>query len=62
MAGGVLKGGIVICQEHGVQFDVKTGKAVGEAKIGFMKIKVRDEESCVVRSKATTSWLENLNR
>jgi len=49
LAGGVLKGSTVTCPKHGAQFDVKTGKAVGEAKIGFIKMKVKDEESYVVK-------------
>jgi hypothetical protein len=28
---------------------LKTGKAVGKAKIGFIKIKVKDEESYTVK-------------
>lgn len=41
---GVLDGNVVKCPRHGARFDVKTGKAVGEAKIGFMKMKVGDEK------------------
>ena len=37
------RGSIVTCPKHGAQFDVKTGQAVSEAKIAFVKMKVRDE-------------------
>ncbi len=49
LAEGVLDGNVVICPKHGARFDVKTGKAVGEAKLGFMKIKVGDETSFPVK-------------
>lgn len=39
---GVLKDGIITCPKHGAKFDVKTGKAVGEAKMLLLKIKVKD--------------------
>ena len=46
---GVLEGGIVTCPRHGAQFDVRTGSAVGEAKILFIKTEVKDEESYQVK-------------
>jgi 3-phenylpropionate/trans-cinnamate dioxygenase ferredoxin subunit len=49
LAKGALEGGIVTCPRHGARFDVKTGQAVGEAKIAFMKMKVKNEESYVVK-------------
>ena len=53
LAQGVLEGSIVICPRHGARFDVKTGKAVGEAKIGFIKMKVKDEESYMIKVEGT---------
>jgi 3-phenylpropionate/trans-cinnamate dioxygenase ferredoxin subunit len=53
LAKGSLEGGIVTCPRHGAQFDVKTGQAVGEAKIGFIKMKVKDEESYTVKVDGT---------
>ena len=53
LAKGVLAGSIVTCPRHGARFDVKTGKAVGEAKIVFMKMKVKDEVSYVVKVEGT---------
>ena len=49
LAKGVLEGNIVTCPRHGAQFDVKTGQAVGNAKIAFMKMQVKDEASYVVK-------------
>jgi 3-phenylpropionate/trans-cinnamate dioxygenase ferredoxin component len=43
LAKGNLVGGIVTCPRHGAQFDAKTGQAVAEAKIAFVKMKVKDE-------------------
>ena len=53
LAKGVLEGSIVTCPRHGARFDVKTGKAVGEAKIVFMKMKVKDEVSYMVKVEGT---------
>lgn len=46
---GKLEGNTVTCPRHGAQFDVRTGEAVGEAKVGFIKMKVRDEQNYTVR-------------
>jgi 3-phenylpropionate/trans-cinnamate dioxygenase ferredoxin subunit len=53
LAKGVLDGSIVTCPKHGARFDVTTGEAVGEAKIAFMKMQVKDEESYVVKVEGT---------
>jgi 3-phenylpropionate/trans-cinnamate dioxygenase ferredoxin component len=53
LATGVLEGSIITCPRHGARFDVKTGKAVGEAKIGFMKMKVKDEVGYTVKVEGT---------
>ena len=53
LAKGVLEGSIVTCPRHGAQFDVKTGEAVGEAKIAFMKMGVKNEERYVVKVEGT---------
>jgi 3-phenylpropionate/trans-cinnamate dioxygenase ferredoxin subunit len=53
LADGSLEGGIVTCPRHGARFDVKTGQAVGNAKIGFMKMKVKDEEGYPVKVEGT---------
>ena len=49
LAQGKLEGGIVTCPRHGARFDVRTGEAVGEAKLGFVKMKVKDEPSYSVK-------------
>ncbi len=53
LAEGSLQGNLVTCPKHGARFDLKTGKAVGEAKIAFMKMKVKDEESHLVKVEGT---------
>jgi len=53
LAEGSLEGSIVTCPRHGACFDVKTGKAVGEAKIAFIKMKVKDEVSYAVKVDGT---------
>jgi 3-phenylpropionate/trans-cinnamate dioxygenase ferredoxin subunit len=49
LANGKLVGSIVTCPWHGAQYDVKTGQAVREAKIAFLKMKVKDEEGFTVK-------------
>ncbi|MCU0485590.1 MAG: Rieske 2Fe-2S domain-containing protein [Anaerolineales bacterium] len=46
---GSLNGSVVTCPRHGAQFDVKTGQAVGEAKIAFVKMQVKDTASYPVK-------------
>ena len=53
LAKGVLDGQIVTCPRHGAQFDVKTGLAVGEAKIAMIKMKVKNEGSYQVKVDGT---------
>lgn len=53
LAGGKLDGHTVRCQKHGAMFDVRTGEAVGEAKIGFIKMKVANEPSFPVKVEGT---------
>lgn len=50
---GSLEGCIVTCPRHGAQFDVRTGQAVTDARIGFMKMKVKSEESYAVKLEGT---------
>ncbi len=37
LADGKLNGEIIACPKHGAQFDLKTGEAVGKAKIAFFQ-------------------------
>jgi 3-phenylpropionate/trans-cinnamate dioxygenase ferredoxin component len=53
LVNGTLEGSIVTCPRHGARFDVKTGQAVGEARIAFMKMKVKDETSYSVKVEGT---------
>lgn len=45
LANGHLENGIVKCPRHGSQFDVKTGKCVGELTMFFIKKKATDIKS-----------------
>jgi len=40
---GKLDGKIVTCPRHGSRFDVTTGKSISGPKIGFLKLKTKDE-------------------
>jgi len=51
---GALDGSTITCPWHGAQFDVKTGKAVGDARIAFIKMQVKDVESYPVKVEGTT--------
>jgi len=53
LAKGSLTGSVVTCPRHGSQFDLKTGKNVRGAKIGFIKINVKDETSYMVKVEGT---------
>jgi Ferredoxin subunits of nitrite reductase and ring-hydroxylating dioxygenases len=46
---GILNGGIISCPKHGAKFDAKTGENVGDAKIVFLKMKVKDDRSYPVK-------------
>ncbi len=54
---GSLDGSIVTCPRHGSQFDVKTGHAVANAKIGFITMRVKDEESYKVKVEGTEIFI-----
>jgi nitrite reductase/ring-hydroxylating ferredoxin subunit len=40
---GKLEGKIVTCPKHSSKFDVTTGKCVSGPKIGFLRLKAKDE-------------------
>jgi nitrite reductase/ring-hydroxylating ferredoxin subunit len=42
LADGTLNGSTITCKKHGAQFDLKTGEAVGDAKILFFKTKPKN--------------------
>ena len=48
---GKLQGAEVKCPLHGARFDVRTGKAIADAKLLFLKMKVRDAKSFPVQVK-----------
>ena len=46
---GKLEGKIVICPRHKSRFDITTGKCVAGPKIGFLKLKTKDETAYKVK-------------
>jgi 3-phenylpropionate/trans-cinnamate dioxygenase ferredoxin subunit len=46
---GKLNGTSITCPKHGAVFDVKTGKNVDDAKIVFIRMKVKDEETYPIK-------------
>lgn len=49
LADGVLEGHVVRCPRHGAQFDLMTGKNLGEAKLLFIKTRPADVKSYPVK-------------
>ena len=50
---GTLNEGVVTCPKHHAQFDIKTGQAVDEAKIAFVKMKVKDLQTFPIKMEGT---------
>lgn len=46
---GTLEGNVITCPRHHAKFDVTTGKAVSQPKIGFLHPKANDEPSYQVK-------------
>jgi nitrite reductase/ring-hydroxylating ferredoxin subunit len=40
---GKLEGKVVTCPRHGSKFDVTTGKCIAGPKVGFLRLKTKDE-------------------
>jgi Ferredoxin subunits of nitrite reductase and ring-hydroxylating dioxygenases len=53
LADGNLDGSHIICPRHGSIFDVTTGKAVGNGKMLFMKVKPNDLKTYAVKIENT---------
>jgi 3-phenylpropionate/trans-cinnamate dioxygenase ferredoxin subunit len=58
LAGGTLQGDIVTCPRHGSQYNVKTGEAVGKAKILFFSTMPRNAEWYETRIEGTDLLIE----
>jgi 3-phenylpropionate/trans-cinnamate dioxygenase ferredoxin component len=43
LGNGELSGTIITCPRHGSKFDIETGKNIDGARMGFLKMKVKDE-------------------
>lgn len=46
---GKLEGKIIICPRHGSRFDVTTGKSTSGPRMGFLKLKTKDEPNYQVK-------------
>ena len=46
---GKLDGKIVTCPKHGSKFDITTGESISGPKIGFLKLKTKNEPSYEVK-------------
>ncbi|MFC2033281.1 Rieske (2Fe-2S) protein [Chloroflexota bacterium] len=54
LAKGKLEGKIVTCPRHGAKFDVTTGSCISNPKIGFIKLKAKDEATYEVKVENNT--------
>lgn len=54
LSNGVLNGSVVTCPRHGSQFDVRSGKLVGQGRLAFVKVHPRDEESYPIKVEGTS--------
>jgi 3-phenylpropionate/trans-cinnamate dioxygenase ferredoxin subunit len=51
---GKLDGKIVTCPKHGSKFDITTGESILGPKIGFLKLKTKNEPSYKVKIEGDT--------
>jgi 3-phenylpropionate/trans-cinnamate dioxygenase ferredoxin component len=58
LAEGTLEGDIVTCPRHGSQYNVKTGEAVGKAKIAFIRVMPHNAETYETRVEGTNVIVE----
>jgi 3-phenylpropionate/trans-cinnamate dioxygenase ferredoxin subunit len=55
---GVLEGSAIKCPRHGAKFDLATGKNIGQAKVLFVKMNVKDAKSYKVEVRGTGVFVE----
>jgi 3-phenylpropionate/trans-cinnamate dioxygenase ferredoxin component len=58
LADGTLQGNIVTCPRHGSQYDVRTGEAVGKAKVAFIRVMPHNAECYGTRIEGTDLIVE----
>jgi nitrite reductase/ring-hydroxylating ferredoxin subunit len=55
---GRLEGKIIICPRHKSRFDITTGRCIAGPKIGFLKLKTKDEAAYKVRLEGSNIEVE----
>jgi len=55
---GTLDGNIITCARHGSKYDVRTGKALGQAKILFLKFAVKDDRSYPIKQEGNDIMID----
>jgi 3-phenylpropionate/trans-cinnamate dioxygenase ferredoxin component len=50
---GELQEGVITCPGHGARFDAKTGKALSDAWVAYMRVPVRNAKSFPVKVEGT---------
>lgn len=58
LSAGVLEGTTIKCPSHGARFDLVTGKTVGQAKVLFLKMNVKDANSYKVEIRGAEVFVE----
>ncbi len=55
---GRLEGKIIICPRHKSRYDITTGRCIAGPKIGFLKLKTKDEAAYKVRLEGSNIEVE----
>ncbi|HWP69006.1 MAG TPA: Rieske (2Fe-2S) protein, partial [Rectinemataceae bacterium] len=58
LADGVVEGSAIKCPRHGAKFDLTTGKNIGQAKVLFIKMNVKDAKSYKVEVRGAEVFVE----
>jgi 3-phenylpropionate/trans-cinnamate dioxygenase ferredoxin component len=58
LSDGVLTGSVIKCPRHGAEFDVGTGRNVGQAKVLFMKMKVGNAQCYAAEVRGTEVFVD----